>query len=653
THIVQAQNTLPCNLPKTITELTSTDYIIPEGASEIDIELRGADGGHALVNGNTCNIRIRGGAGATVEATYMVSTDLSVDALRPNGRLRVFIGRPGQNERKDCFPPPIGVYGAGGGSSAILYLPPNETLWRILAVAGGGGGGAYFTTQFLRVGKGGERDILGSAPTNDSQAGESSTCPVPFLANVQPGGSIVCNLAEGGRSMVRGFEMLDTDPTLENFGVLLHDNSHIHNTGGDRGNNPKGGDGFTGGGAGLGGGGGGGGYVGGGAKQTHGGGGGGSFLTFAYSPKNGDKQSGNAGGSTAIPSPGKAIITAKRLLDVKCHDKLTVEVGQVITVSDIDNGSTLGCNSGKQLYDPNTNSMINSLSFTCEDVQKDNLTAIMRIIDVTGKEITRCNTSIKIADNTPPNAICQDVTIKLDENGQGVVAASDFDNGSTDNCGAVNFVFVGNFEVINVDCFTKTKMVDIEVIDENDNKSTCTKTLTVIDEIPPTVECQDITLSLNEDGQAGLFDGVLFKDGNDNCGFVLKNPKGLFECEDIGTKSFTLIAVDLTGNEAECEAIVTIVDERAPIARCKDYTIALDELGSVTVNPMDLDNGSFDNCSITSYELDWDHFTCDDIGTHTIQLTVKDAVGLSGTCTSNLTIESEEGGLPSPFSTTS
>jgi phage tail protein X len=47
---------------------------------------------------------------------------------------------------------------------------------------------------------------------------------------------------------------------------------------------------------------------------------------------------------------------------------------------------------------------------------------------------TNCIQLITVDDSTPPMAVCQDITVYLDNNGQVTITPADIDNGSTDNC---------------------------------------------------------------------------------------------------------------------------------------------------------------------------------------------------------------------------
>ncbi|NNC84430.1 MAG: T9SS type A sorting domain-containing protein [Bacteroidia bacterium] len=78
-----------------------------------------------------------------------------------------------------------------------------------------------------------------------------------------------------------------------------------------------------------------------------------------------------------------------------------------------------------------------------------------------------------------------------------------------------------------------------------------------------------------------------------------------------------------------------------PTAACQDITVVLDAAGSVTIDPLDIDNGSTDDVGITSYSLDNTSFSCSDIGDNTVILTVEDADGQMDTCSATVTIQNK------------
>src|SRR6185295_13956790 len=54
--------------------------------------------------------------------------------------------------------------------------------------------------------------------------------------------------------------------------------------------------------------------------------------------------------------------------------------------------------------------------------------------------------------------------------------------------------------------------------------------------------------------------------------------------------------------------------------------------------PQDVDGGSSDNCGIVERTLDRNTFSCCDVGTHSVTLTVKDAAGLSASCVATVVV---------------
>ncbi len=94
-------------------------------------------------------------------------------------------------------------------------------------------------------------------------------------------------------------------------------------------------------------------------------------------------------------------------------------------------------------------------------------------------------------------------------------------------------------------------------------------------------------------------------------------------------------AIEICGNEIDdnCDGIEAI-DSLPPMAVCKDQIkIYLDSLGTVQINAIDLDNGSFDDCASTlSFGADTSTFDCMDWGINIVTLTVTDEEGNSSIC---------------------
>ncbi len=96
--------------------------------------------------------------------------------------------------------------------------------------------------------------------------------------------------------------------------------------------------------------------------------------------------------------------------------------------------------------------------------------------------------------------------------------------------------------------------------------------------------------------------------------------------------------VDSSGCWVESDTIIDISDSDPPVAQCLDITLYLDATGQAVIDSSDLDNGSSDGCGISTITLSKDTFTCVDVGSNSVVLTVTDNNGNSSLCTSIVTV---------------
>ncbi|WP_191860959.1 T9SS type A sorting domain-containing protein, partial [Hanstruepera ponticola] len=178
----------------------------------------------------------------------------------------------------------------------------------------------------------------------------------------------------------------------------------------------------------------------------------------------------------------------------------------------------------------------------------------------------------------------------------------------------------------------------------NGNTATCSATVTVEDNVAPDVVTQDITIQLDDQGNATI--EALEVDGGstDACGIdsYSVSPSS-FDCSNIGDNTVTLTVIDIYGNSASNTAVVTVEDMVNPIAVCNDITIYLDPDGTYTLSQSDIDtiaDGSTDNCdNDLTYSVSPSSFTCAEEGDNTVTLTVTDDYGNSATCTAVVTVD--------------
>ena len=78
-------------------------------------------------------------------------------------------------------------------------------------------------------------------------------------------------------------------------------------------------------------------------------------------------------------------------------------------------------------------------------------------------------------------------------------------------------------------------------------------------------------------------------------------------------------------------------DNVAPVAVCQDITVELDQTGNVTFSPSIVGSGSSDDSGIFTLSMDTT-YTCNDIGTNPIVLSVIDSAGNSASCNAIITV---------------
>ncbi|MEL7123256.1 MAG: T9SS type A sorting domain-containing protein, partial [Bacteroidota bacterium] len=292
---------------------------------------------------------------------------------------------------------------------------------------------------------------------------------------------------------------------------------------------------------------------------------------------------------------------------------------------------------------------LNKTAYTCTDEGTNSPT--LTVTDNNGN-VSTCSPSITVEDNIKPIALCQDVTVQLDESGNGSTTANAVNNGSNDACG-IKTLSLDNttFSCTNVGI---NNTVTLTVTDNNNKTSTCSATVTVEDNVAPVVITRDLTLQLDAFGNTRAITASEINNGsNDACGIASISVSPVsFNCSNTGSNTVTLTVTDVNGKQNTGTATITVVDNRYPNAVCEDVTIQLDNNGMASVSPTDIGSNSTDNCSIATLALDIQDFGCTDFGKNTVQLTATDENGLFDICTATVTVE-QSGDLPNDYSTQS
>ena len=142
-----------------------------------------------------------------------------------------------------------------------------------------------------------------------------------------------------------------------------------------------------------------------------------------------------------------------------------------ITTADVDNGSSDNCTFTLGL---------DITSFDCTNLGANTVT--LTATDGSSNDHSATAT-VTVVDNIDPVAVAQDITVFLDANGQASITTADVDNGSSDNCTFTLGLDITSFDCTNLGANTVT----LTATDGSSNDHSATATVTVVDNIDPTI----------------------------------------------------------------------------------------------------------------------------------------------------------------------
>lgn len=338
-------------------------------------------------------------------------------------------------------------------------------------------------------------------------------------------------------------------------------------------------------------------------------------------------------------STATALITVEdTAVPIVTTQNITIQLDETgntsIVSSDINNGSTDNCTAEENLV-----FSLDTSDFTCANVGENTVT--LTVTDASGNEAS-ATALVTVEDVTVPTAIAQDIVAVLDATGNVTVSPADLDNGSSDLCSTTLSFSLANSTFTCSDL--GDNVVSLIVTDESGNQSTAEATITIEDNLAPTISSQNITVQLDATGNVMVDPSALNLASTDNCSSAITYGLSTadFNCSNIGANTVTFIATDESGNESTEEVIITIEDNNAPNAVAQDVTIELDAEGNATISAAEINNGSNDICTLSGnliMTLDQTDFSCEDLGSNSVTLTVLDESGNSATATAFVTVE--------------
>ena len=323
-----------------------------------------------------------------------------------------------------------------------------------------------------------------------------------------------------------------------------------------------------------------------------------------------------------------------------------------LTAAMVNNNSTDNCGIAGMTIQPS--------SFNCTHLPL-NQTVTLRVTDLAGN-VSTCNAVVDVVDNLPPVIQCptslsanadNSCTLALPTLGMvlesipaNLGSGEFYDN--TYNCVsftreyAINGGTFSNISGLGAYAFPiGSTAVTIRVRDAANNPATCSFTVNVSDKTGPAFvnPPADVTLTANISGclAAHNWANPTINDACSNPSMILSQthfPGAFFP---FGVNTVTYLAKDNAGNISTYAFKVTVADNQAPVANCKNITVYLDGAGVTTVAPAQVDNNSTDNC-FYAYQSANATYGCNDLGAQVYQLVLADGSGNTAACNAVVTV---------------
>ncbi|MFT5566639.1 MAG: gliding motility-associated-like protein [Glaciecola sp.] len=273
----------------------------------------------------------------------------------------------------------------------------------------------------------------------------------------------------------------------------------------------------------------------------------------------------------------------------------------------------------------------------------------MTVVDVNGNSST-CISTVTVLDLTPPEAICSDTTLYLNQAGMVSITDIDLDGGSTDN-GIIASILASQtaFDCTDLGVVSDT----LAVTDTGGNTDFCIAMVTVLDSISPMImTCAiDTTENLNASCEFTMKDYTNQMLSSDNCTDTLdivytQLPAAGELFGGVGSViPVTITGTDESGNFTICSFEVSLIDTIAPVIACPLDMIVDSDPGDCSAQIVVDQPVVTDNCDFT--------FTNDFTGTNNgtslypidttnVTWTAIDISGNASTCIQTIIVEDNE-----------
>lgn len=181
-----------------------------------------------------------------------------------------------------------------------------------------------------------------------------------------------------------------------------------------------------------------------------------------------------------------------------------------------------------------------------------------------------------------------------------------------------------------------SQLITLTAKDGTGNKSSCSFTITVKDNIPPFISCSaDFDVFTDTNCQFTIIDYTGYGAATDNCdaNVTITQSPAIGTVISGSSQVITLTATDDSNNSSTCSFTITLKDNIVPvITHCPaNVSLSVDANSCTAIATWTSPNAN-DNCGISSFLPDHNSGDAFPLGTTTVTYTAKDAAGNTTTC---------------------
>ena len=189
--------------------------------------------------------------------------------------------------------------------------------------------------------------------------------------------------------------------------------------------------------------------------------------------------------------------------------------------------------------------------------------------------------------------------------------------------------------------YTVTNLTDASSCTARTNDLIGSATI-ILDNVPPVVTCRNITVNLDNTGNATITAAQLVAAATDNCVVVATNlSRTNFTCVHVGTNNVTVTVIDSNNNSNACVAQVTVLDLIPPSIFCPANITVTNALGQCGSN-VTFTVTATDNCGVTSTNSTPPSGFAFPVGVTTVTNVATDIHGNTNVCSFTVTVTDAE-----------